>query len=168
MDNGGLKLQGIFDIKCYREGNLLWEETIPNIVTNEGLTRTLNNMLNTGTAIPTWYCALLEGTSTAYATANYDVPLITECTSYDEATRVIYTGLYTSTQLITNAAAPAVFTISATKTIYGAAIVSTSTRGDHTAAPNNVLFSYAAFAASRAVVDNDVINLTYGVTAAAV
>jgi hypothetical protein len=165
-EKSGLRLQGHFDVNCYREGNLIWEEHVHNIITNEGLTRILNVMFQTATDIPTWYCALVETTATALATANYDVPIYTECSAYDEAARVIFTSTMANTQLITNSPAPAVFTISDTKTIYGAAIVSTSTKGDHTAAPNNVLFCDAAFSTNRAVVDNDVINLTYSITAA--
>jgi len=164
---GGAKFSGKFDVECYRNGKLIWEEHPHNIITNQGLTHILNTQLAGGTAITTWYCTLVETDTAAAAGMTYAVPVYTESTSYDEATRPAYTETVTD-QTCTNSASKAVFTISATKTMYGASLVgggsAPTTKGD--AAGGGTLFCYAKFAASRAVVDNDVINLTYTVTAA--
>ncbi len=164
----GLKTRGLFDVRCYRDGKLIWEERPHNLITEEGLRRILNVMFNGGTQTATWYCGLVETDTTPTTAMNYDVPVFTESTSYDEATRPAYVeaAATTATVTTTNTASPAVFTISATKTMYGAALFSINTKGDHTGGANNVLFCYAKFTAGRAVVDNDVINLTYAVTAA--
>ncbi len=162
----GLKLQGNFIAECYRDGKLIWVDKTHNSITNEGLDRIVNVMFAGTTQTATWYCGLVETDTAPAAAMNYDVPVFTESTSYDEATRPAYVEAASSAQSLTNSASPAVFTISATKTMYGAALFSINTKGDHTGGANNVLFCYAKFSASRAVVDNDVINLTYTITPA--
>ncbi len=160
------KLGGVFELECYRDGKLLWTEKAPNIITNEGLNRILDVLLHGTTQTATWYCGLVESDTTADAGMTYDVPTFTESTSYDEAARPAYVEAAASSQSTTNSASKAVFTISATKTMYGAFLTSVSTKGDHAAGADNVLLCYAKFSSSRAVVDNDVINLTYTISAA--
>jgi len=166
MVKSGMKLRGEFIAKCYRNGELLWVDKFHNIVTTEGLNRILNVMFAGTTQTATWYCGLVETNTVPNADMNYDVPVFTESTSYDEATRPAYVEAASTAGSTTNSANPAVFTISATKTMYGAALFSINTKGDHTAGANNVLYCYALFTASRAVIDNDVVNLTYSVTGA--
>ncbi len=171
MENkSGMKLSGRFVTECYDEqGNLKWRDLTHNTVTDEGLARILNTMFKSTTQITAWYAGLVESNTTATSTMTYDVPIFTESTAYDEANRPTYTvvpATATSAATITNAAAVATFTISNTKTMYGAAIFSATSKGSHNAAADNVLYSYAKFSAERAVVDNDVINLTYAVTSA--
>jgi len=156
---------GVFNVKCLREGNLIWEETTHNIVTTEGLNRILDVMFHATTQTATWYAGLVETDTAEAAGMTYDVPVFTETVSYDEATRPEWTEGASAAGSMTNASA-VVFTISATKTMYGAALFSLDTKGDHTQGANNVLYCYAKFSAGRAVVDNDVINLTYTLTAA--
>ena len=96
----------------------------------------------------------------------YDVPVFTESTAYDEGTRPAYVEAAASSGSMTNSSNKAVFTIDASKTMYGAALFSIDTKGDHTQGANNVLYCYAKFGTSRSVIDNDVINLTYTVTSA--
>jgi hypothetical protein len=162
----GSKFGGRFDVECYRDGNLIWEEHAPNIVTNEGLNRLLNVMFNGGTQTATWYCALVETDTAPASGMTYDVPVYTESTSYDEAARPSYVEATSTAMSITNSANKAVFTVSDTKTMYGASLVSIDTKGDHTGGANNVLFCYAKFGTARDVLDNDVINLTYQISAA--
>jgi hypothetical protein len=98
----------------------------------------------------------------------YATPTYTESTAYDELTRPAYNEAAASSQSITNSANKAVFTISGTKTMYGASIVgggtAASTKGD--TAGGGTLFCYAKFDNARAVYDNDVLNLTYTISAA--
>lgn len=162
----GIQLRGKFIAECYRKGKLIWREETRNIVTTEGLNRILDVMFHATTQTPTWYCGLVESNTTPTAAMNYDVPVFTESTAYDEATRPAYVEAAASGGSMTNSASPAVFTISATKTMYGAALFSIDTKGDHTPGANNVLYCYALFASSRSVVDNDTINLTYTITSA--
>jgi len=162
----GVRLGGIFKVECYRDGKLIWVEKIYNIMTNEGLDRILNVILHGTTQTATWYCGLIETDTAEAAGMTYDVPVFTESTAYDEATRPAYTEAESTARSTTNSANKAVFTINATKTMYGAALFSINTKGDHTGGADNVLLCYAKFGASRAVVDDDVINLTYTITIA--
>jgi hypothetical protein len=160
------RIRGQFFLECYRDGKKLWEEQSPNLVTNEGLDRMLNVYFDETTQTATWYCGLVETDTTAAATMTYDVPVFTECTAYDEAARPAYVPAQSSARSTTNSASKAVFTISGTKTIYGAFLTSVATKGDHAAGANNVLHCYSKLGSSRAVVDNDVLNLTYTCTSA--
>jgi hypothetical protein len=137
-----------------------------NLITTEGLNRLQDVMFHGTTQTATWYCCLVETDTAPAAAMTYDVPVYTESTSYDEATRPEYNEAASAAGVTTNSANKAVFTISATKTMYGASLVSINTKGDHTGGANNVLYCYAKFTASRAVVDNDVINLTYQTSSA--
>ncbi len=168
MENkSGIRLGGRFITECYdKEGNFKWVDLTHNLVTDEGNTRILNTMFKGTTQIATWYAGLVESNTTATSTMTYDVPIFTETISYDEVTRPAYVVIAATQSTITNAAAKATFTASATKTIYGAAIFSKNTKGDHPAGADNVLYCYGKFAAERDVVDDDVMNLTYIITSA--
>jgi len=173
----GAKLRGTFEVECWRwhdqdgkrfrdslgrfERRLMWEEKCHNLINNEGLNRLLNVMLHGATQTATWYCAIVETDTAPSAAQTYDVPVYTECTSYDGATRPEYVEAESTAQSTTNSASKASFTINATKTIYGAALVSINTKGDHAAQADSVLFCYATFASARSCFDDDVLNLTY-------
>lgn len=163
----GARLGGHFLVEAFRpDGSLAWREDVDNIITDEGLNRILDVMLHGTTQTATWYCGLVETDTTPAAGMTYDVPVFTECTAYDEATRVAYNEAAASSKSTTNSANKAAFTMNATKTLYGAFLASVSTKGDHTGGANNVLLCYAKFSASQAVQDDYVVNLTYTVTAA--
>jgi hypothetical protein len=167
MKNGA-KIGGIFHVECYRDGKLLWEEEAHNLVTDEGLDAILDIMLHGYTQITTWYCILFENDFTPDGDETYASPGYTESTAYDEATRPEYEEAAASSQSTTNSANKATFTISDTKTIYGAGIVgggsAATTKGD--SAGGGTLLCCARFASSRSVLDDDVINLTYTISAA--
>ncbi len=167
MIKDAVKLQGNFKAECFdSEGRLKWVEETHNIVTNEGLNHILNAVLNAATQITTWYCTLAETNTSAAAGMTYAVPSYTETTAYDEATRPAYVEATSTAQSTTNSASPAVFTISATKTIYGASLVgggsAATTKGN--TAGGGTLLCYALFTTARSVLDNDVINLSYTLT----
>jgi hypothetical protein len=180
----GFRIGGFFTMECWNAWNedgsrhrnekgqfarrLKWVSKFHNIITNEGLDHILNVILHGTTAIGTWYCALVETNTSPAAGLTYATPSFTESTAYDEATRPAYVEAAASSQSITNAASKAVFTISGTKTIYGAALVgggsAPTTKGD--AAGGGTLLCYGLASPSRSVVDNDIINLTYAIGAA--
>ena len=165
----GAKIGGVFEVECFNpDGKLKWKEKVHNLVTNEGLNHILDVLLHGSTQITTWYCALFEDDHTVAAGDTYATPGYTESTAYDESTRPEYEEAAASSQSITNSANKATFTISDTKTIYGASIVGggsgASTKGN--TAGGGTLLCAAQFTSSRSVVDNDVINLTYTISAA--
>lgn len=166
MPNSALRVGGVFHCEHVRKGEVIdsWEQ--PNLVVNEGLNSLLSIMFNGGTQITTWYLGLFEGNYTPVAgvTAATITAASTECTAYDEATRVAYVEAAPASQSITNSASKATFTFNATKTIYGAFLVSNSTKSGTT----GTLFSAARFSTSKAVVDDDQLLLTYTFSAASV
>jgi hypothetical protein len=66
--------------------------------------------------------------------------------------------------LITNSASRATFTMNATKTVYGAFLVSASAKS----ATTGTLMAAAKFSTSKAVVDNDELLITYAFGASSV
>ncbi|MDY0313747.1 MAG: hypothetical protein RBR32_01590 [Bacteroidales bacterium] len=155
---------GKFIVECFdKEGNLKWVELAENLVTNQGLDKILDSTLHND-ASATWYVAIFESNTTPLATHTYAVPGYTESTAYDEATRPEYNEAASSGQSITNSANKAAFTINATKTIYGAALVNVNTKGD--TAGGGVLLCSALFSSSKNVESGDTLNVTYTVSAA--
>lgn len=180
----GSRFGGVFTVECWRwhdadgrrfrdsrgrfERRLIWSEAVSNIVTNEELDHILNVEFHAATQITAWYCLLVESDTNPAAGMTYATPVFTECTAYDEATRPAFTEAAASSQSITNSANKAEFTISGTKTLYGAALVGggtdADTKGD--AAGGGTLACYAKFASSKNVEDDDVVQLTYTLSAA--
>lgn len=165
----GLRIGGTFHIECVdKDGNLKWVEDTHNLITNEGLNHILNVVLDAATQITTWYCVISETNTTAAAAMTYAVPVYTETTAYAPGTRPEYVEAASVSQSTTNSASKAVFTCNATKTFYGAALVgggaAATTKGN--TAGGGTLLCYAKFTASRAVVDTDVCNLSYTLSAA--
>jgi len=156
-----------WDFECYdKNGNLKWaERDRPNICTNEGLDKLLNVMFDNVAAIATWYIALVNTNTAAAATMTYATPVYTEDTDYDEAVRQTFDGTVSS-QVITNSASKATFTITTgEQTLYGASLVSSNIKGD-TAAEGAVLFCYSLFASGHTVEATDVFKVTCAITAA--
>lgn len=162
----GAKFRGKFIVECFRKGKLLWKEDVSNIITDEGLDHILDVVLHAKTVIDPWYCVMAEDDVTPLAAHDYAAPGYTETEAYDEGTRPEYVEAASSSQSVTNSANKAVFTMNATKTLYGAALVGGSAvKSNVTDASTHVLLCSAQFGASRSVVDNDVVNLTYTVDA---
>lgn len=137
-----------------------------NIVVNEGLDYFLNTGIANQTQEANWYIGVFQNNYTPQATdtgadfAGGAKGNEAGATEFDEANRPAYTlpGA-TSTQSLTNTASPATFTVSAaqTPTIYGAFLISTNIFGDTT----GTLCAASQFAASRALIASDVLNVTY-------
>jgi len=168
LRSGG-KFKGVFDIEVKDKlGNLISKSRAENIITDEGLNSILNVYLHAATQITTWYCVIFETNTTPDGDTTYAVPVFTEFEAYDEATRPAYVEAESTEESTTNSANKAVFTASATKTLYGAALVGggtdADTKGD--AAGGGTMPCAGKFAASQPVVDDNVVNLTYTITAA--
>lgn len=166
MTEGGLLLPaskiavgGKYTGQIIRAGEVIDEFEEDNLVVNEGLNALLGIMFNAQTQISTWYLGLFEGNYTPLATvtAATITSASTECTTYTSATRPEYVEAAPSGQSITNSANRASFVFNATKTIYGAFLVSTSAKSGTT----GTLFSAARFSTARSVVADDELLLTY-------
>lgn len=161
-----LRVGGVYHGQIIRDGKVIDEWEDANLVANEGLNSLLDVYLRNQTQIATWYLGLFEGNYTPVATdtAANIASNSTECTAYTNGTRPTWTPAAASSQSITNSASQATFTFNATKTIYGAFLVSSSTKSG----TSGVLFSAARFGSSKSVVSSDQLLLTYTFTASSV
>jgi hypothetical protein len=161
-----IQVSGRYDGQLIRNGEVIEEFSDSNIVVNEGLNNILSVMFNGGTQTTTWYVGIFEGnyTPVATVTAATIASASTESTAYTAATRPEYVEAAPSGQSITNSANRASFVFNASKTIYGAFLVSTNTKSGTT----GVLFSAARFSSSKAVESGDELLLTYTFNATSV
>ena len=129
-----------------------------NIVVDNGVNVTLNNLFNQGTEYSTWYMGFLNNyTPVAGSTmTNFGG---NEFTAYDEAARQSYTPNGASTaKLISNSSAPVVITCSTdSSTIYGVFLASSSTKSETASqALSAILFSSA-----KGLDDGETLTVTY-------
>ena len=140
--------------------------TSHNLVTNQGKNLTNDVMFGATAKIATWYVAIFESNTTILVSHTYASPGFTECTAYDEATRPEYIDAPSASQVMTNVASRAVFTMNAGKTIYGAALVgggSSPTVKGNTAGGGS-LYSASQFSSSKVVVATNVLSVDISIT----
>lgn len=156
-------VKSIWDWELHRDGEIIdkWQE--PNICVDEGLNKLLDVMFHAVTAVNPWYIAIFEDDVTPVAGTTYATPVYTECTAYTGTDRPIFNESAASSKSLSNTANKAEFTMNATKTIYGASLVSFITAGD-TAEVGAVMYCASKFSASKAVVNLDVLKVTVTLT----
>lgn len=159
-----IRIGGTFHYEHWRNGVLIdsWSES--NLITNEGLDSILNVSLRAATQITAWYIGIFEAnyTPVATVTAATITAASTESTAYAEATRPVFTSPLSTARSLTNTASKATFTINATKTVYGAFLVSSSAKSGTT----GVLMAASKNAVARAVVSGDILTVDYTVNIA--
>jgi hypothetical protein len=154
---------GVFEHEVIRDGESLGVMRDRNIVVNEGLDHILSVIFNAGTQETTWYVGIYHDNITPVAGDTAASNGWTETTTqYDEANRPTWVEAAPSGQQVTNSASKATFTMNATLTIYGALLIADNVKGGTT----GPLMSASKFAASRSVVDNDQLLITYTISAA--
>lgn len=159
-----LLVGGTFYVKQYDKNGILvdqWEAK--NIVTDEGVTHALDVTLSNGSQVTTWYVGL-KGTG-AVAAGNTAAGIGTtnswsEDTNYSESVRQTWTDAGVSSKSLTNAASVASFSINATTTIYGAFLISNSTKSG----TSGVLFAAANFSSSKSLNNGDTLEVTYAIS----
>ena len=166
-------IHSIYDVEHWRKGKMLSKTQDHNIVVTEGLNFLLNVMFGGTTAFDPWNIMIFETTPTPAldATSTYVTGHgvdWTECNSFSAPTvRPAYVDAAAAAGVMTNSASKAVFTMSDTKTIYGAALcggAESATVRDVTA--GNFIFCAALFGSAKSVVNTDVLNITITLTAA--
>lgn len=159
-----LTVGGVFIGQIVRDGKVIDEFETPNLVTDQGLNHILDVLFHAATQVNPWYIGVYEGnyTPVATVTAATIASAATECTAYDETTRQEYIEAAASAKVTTNSADKAQFTFNATKTIYGAFLISDSAKSGTA----GTLLAAAKFAAPKSVVATDELLLTYSFTAA--
>lgn len=160
-----LKVAGYFTYEHIRNGEVIdtWQE--PNLVVDEGINYALDAAFSGGTPITTWYVGVYKNNYTPIAgnvaSTFAGAGVANEANSeYNEATRPTWTEAGVSAKSITNSASPATFTFNTTVTIYGAFLISNSTKGGTT----GTLAAASKFSASRSMLAADVLNVTYTLT----
>lgn len=145
-----------------RGGEVLSAEIVHNLLPTEGLNHAVDVLLLAGAQQSNWYLALFEGnyTPTSTVTGATVVSVATECTAYDETTRQQWIGSAVSAGASSNTASKAVFTMNATKGVYGAFLVSSSVKSSTT----GILLSIAQFPTVKNVIDNDILRVTASFT----
>lgn len=159
----GVGAEGIIHTEHYRDGKLIGVDDTCNIVVNEGLTHILDVVIRGATQITAWYLGIYESnytplpTDTAATIATNSI----ESTAYDEATRPAFTPGVVASNSVDNSASRAVFTINATRTMYGVFLISESTKSSTL----GTLMSAALFTNARSVIAGDQLMVTYTLTA---
>jgi hypothetical protein len=157
---------GVFTVVCYdQHGNLKWETTAKNLVTNAGL-QDMNTQYFTGAAYTAaWYIGLVDNAGfTAYAAGDTMASHAgwaenTDYSGSDRGTATFGSATLADPSVISNTASQAQFSITGTATIRGAFLTATQDNSTNT----GILFSVADFEApgSRSVVSGDTLNVRY-------
>lgn len=150
-----LTVGGVFGV-AVNDGEF---EYAPNRVVDDSINFIIDLILNGGTPIPTWYIAQFSGnvTPAANLTAATFPATCTEFTGYQETVRQEYIVPNAASLSTSNADNLASFTITSAATIYGAAILSVSTKG----ATTGRLLAAARYLSSKVVDNGDILKSQY-------
>lgn len=152
--------KGVYHCELIRDGKKIDEWTFDNIVTNEGLTSSVSVTLCNYSQITSWYLGIFEGdyTPSATDTAAGFATNATECTAYQESARPSFVPEEPTGPSCTNINNKAVFTFNQNKTIYGAFLISSRTKGG----VSGKLMSAAQFSTGpKSVTPTDQLLITY-------
>lgn len=163
-ESGVIGFDGVYKAQLIRKGKVIDEFECENMVVDQGLNYVLNAAFGLTAPLASWYVGLFEGnfTPTSGTTASTVAGLSTECTAYTSGTRPAWTTPSATAKQLTNGSSRASFTFNATKTIYGAFLVSSSSKSGI----SGTLFSVARFTTAKTVDSGDELLVTYVLTAA--
>lgn len=142
------------------DGELI-EFTDFNILPQSGVDHIAGLLRGDGTSpISSWYVGIFEGNFVPVpGTTSADLPAI-ECTAYSGSNRPVWTNSYDGVSVIDNLNSKAVFNMTAPKTIYGAFIVSNSTKAGNV----GTLLSIARFSSPKVLDSGTQFGVTAGIT----
>jgi hypothetical protein len=157
---------GVFTVQCVgADGQVKWEESLKNLVVNQGLQDMNTKYFKGSTYTATWYVGLYGAAASNNPVAGDTAAShagFTEVTDYSNATRPVATFDTATTadpSVISTTVSPAVFMMNGSTTVGGAFLISDNTKGGAA----GVLFSASDFAApgDRAVINGDQISVGY-------
>lgn len=155
---------GVYSVECRdASGNLKWADTFHNLVVNEGL-QDMNSKYFAGSGYTAaWFLGLVTGPGSGTTFAATDTLAShagwTENTNYTGNRKAVTFGTATTADpsVISNSAAPSVFTMNASaQTIAGAFLCSVNS------GTSGILFSAGDFTGGDKIVDSgDTLSVTY-------
>lgn len=162
---GGFRLRGKFNFKHKRDGKVIDEWDVKNLVVNQGVEHALDVSLSNGTQESAWYVMLKDSGAVAAGDTYQQVGGTNawdEVTDYTEGTRPTWTDGGVSGKSLDNSGSPASFSINATVTVDGCALVSSNVKSDVGA--GETLFAAADFASAKSLSSGDTLEVTYTIT----
>lgn len=159
--NEPVKMGFTYLIEVVHDGEVVDSEVVHNLVPTEGLNHTLDVLLRGGTQVTQWYVGVFENDYTPLGTdvMSTFASLAGESTAYTDTTRLEFTPGAPAGGVANNSAALAEFTFNATKTIRGAFLSSSNTKGGTA----GVLLSAAKFSAAKSVTSGDILRVSAGI-----
>lgn len=158
--SGEVKVKGVWHFEAFDpDGNLVWEETVQNIIVNAGLDDMLDKYLKGSAYTAAFYVGLTDGTPTTAAGDTMSSHAgWTEVTAYSEGARQTLTLGTVSSQSVDNSASKAVFSINSDSTTVGGAFITTNSTKSGT---TGTLFNVVAFTGGDVVLSNgSTLNVT--------
>ena len=161
MGEAKFKIGGVFSFQCFdKNGDLKWEASGHNTVTNEGLDHILDVVLHGTTAVSPWYVGLkLTGSEAAGDTLASHAGWTEFAASNYTGDRQAYDEAAASSQSTTNSANVASFAITGSGTVTGAFLCSAAT------GTSGTLLCVEDFSVSKAVANGDTLEVTYTISA---
>jgi hypothetical protein len=159
----------IYGMECLDEyGDLKWAEVFENLVTTVGKNDLLDKYFKGSTYTAAWFVSLIDADTGWSAVAAGDTmashggwqEAATTNPTYSNGTRPALTLGTPAAGSVDNVASVAAFTINATNSIKGAFVTTVNTKDGTT----GILYSAGAFAADRAVISGDTLNVTITLT----
>lgn len=147
-----------FHFRARRDGRVLWEEDVKNLVVNAALDSLLSVYFDAATQITTWYLGLKGSGAVAAGDTLASHAGWSEITDYTGNRQAITFGTASGGSL---AGGTSTFAINATVTIAGALIASVAS------GTSGLLYSAGNFAAPRSLGNGDELDVTPTVTMAA-
>lgn len=156
------KMKGRFKVEVWRKGKLVHDVDVTNGITDVGMNFLLDQVFRNQSGVAQWYIGLVDNAGFS-AFANADTMGShagwAEFTTYSEGARQAWTTVAASGRSITNTTA-ATFTMSASGTLHGIFVTSSTTLGGS----SGTLWSTGALAANLPVSSSDVVKITYTVS----
>lgn len=152
----------VYNTRIIRVDGSIEEETTHNIMPTEALNDLLGVWLKSGTQSPNWYLTLFEGNyfpDSLLTAANF-ASVATECTAYNPSSRVAWIPGTVNAGAVDNGASRGVFTMTAPKTVYGGALLSSSTKGGTT----GKLGSAVRFSSPKVLGTGDQLSVAAGIS----
>lgn len=142
-----------------RNGRVIQPDTVHNLMPDEMAIHMNGVVFSGATQVPTWHIAPFEGNYVpqSVATAATIAAAATECTAYDEPTRVEWIEAASGLAL-TNSASRAIFTMNAAKLIYGGFLISSPSKAGVT----GVMASLVRFGSPKDLQPGDLLRITAG------